>query len=57
MTKLITKRYCLSFNVTSTLQKIYYQHMVKQVLYKKLLTNKGIILDKLFVAKAQLGNS
>ena len=51
MTKLITKRYYLSLNVTSTLQKIYDQHIVKQLLYKKLITNKGIILDKLFVAK------
>jgi len=57
MTKLITKRYCLSLNVTSTSQKIYDQHIIKQLLYKKLITNKGIILDKLFVAKAHLGNS
>ena len=57
MTKLITKRYCFSLNDTSILQKIYDQHIVKQLLYKKLVTNKGIILDKLFVAKAHLGNS
>jgi len=52
MTKLITERYYLSHNVTSTLQKNYDQHIVKQLLYKKLISNKGIILDKLFVAKA-----
>ena len=52
MTKLITKRYCFSLNDTSILQKIYDQHIVKQLLYKKLVTNKGIILEKLFVAKA-----
>ena len=57
MDKLITKRYYLSQNVTSILQKIYDQHIVKQLLYKKLVTNKGIILDKLFVVKAYLGNS
>jgi len=54
MAKIITKRRCLSHNVTSILQKIYDQDIVKQQLYKKLVTNKGIIFDKLFVAKAQL---
>ena len=52
MTKLMTKRYCLSHNVTSILQKIYDQHIVKQLLYKKWVTNKGIILDNWFLAKS-----
>ena len=54
MAKIITKRQCLSHNVTSILQKNYNQDIVKLLLYKKLVTNKGIIFDKLFVAKAQL---
>ena len=41
-------------NVTSILQKIYDQDIVKQLLYKKLVINKWIIFDKLFVAKAYL---
>ena len=39
-------------NVTSILQKNYDQDIVKQLLYKKLVIYKGIMFDKLFVAKA-----